>query len=737
MPRSILLLSTIATALTLNHAVAREVDQATVERLSRHWLDQQALRRTDARTIRDVSRIAEAPAGVTAYLVRLRPRGYLVLLGDTRLPPVLAFGLHGDGNLSPGPGNAFGALLRRDLQRLQRGLAIAAGTRDADSPAEAAAIATFFAANQGRWAALQGEAAADAAATATLATGVVGPLLATTWNQNRHYNFLMPADPYGSGPGSYYDDKVPTGCVQTAWAQVLKYYEWPPHGRGTRQYQDTWGALRGTHTADFADPYDWANMQPAYAYTSEYGAEQVAAVSELLYELAVLNEADFESGGSSTASHAANIDQYLLYQSSGYVDTGVADGLRAEVTAGRPAVGYIPNHAVVVDGYRDDLGGNYFHVNYGWGGSNDGWYLLGAIPGGGLDAFHASRPSYDPLIESAAYAPGTSRIDLTWLSPAKVSPPIERFRVSVAQDQYYSQWSDEGVDLTRWTTGPVTGWEHKAGVWQAAASDGRTTLYSDLWPAWLVLRDIVVPQTGATLALDYKLLLRSGGRLAVAVSEDGLYWTDLYQERGSDSYVVPAWQSRSIDLSAYAGKPISLRIGQEPVVSTTWSYWYGGGIWLDRLTLGNTSLRTWSVVDDYVDAASRAYAIAGSGPAVPQVRVEAMVEGAWTGSAVGTVSGTASTAPAAPSNLAASAASGPRVDLTWQDNSDDETFFRLERRTGSSGAWTVVAKLKANVTAYSDTGVSPRTTYFYRLLAGNGSGKSAYAPKVKVTTLRR
>ena len=74
--------------------------------------------------------------------------------------------------------------------------------------------------------------------------------------------------------------------------------------------------------------------------------------------------------------------------------------------------------------------------------------------------------------------------------------------------------------------------------------------------------------------------------------------------------------------------------------------------------------------------------------------------------------------PAAPSALAATAISGSQINLTWQDNSGNETGFRVERRQGS-GSWQVAGVMAANTTSLSDTGLAAGATYF---VSSSGSG---------------
>ncbi|MBC7363342.1 MAG: SBBP repeat-containing protein [Candidatus Aminicenantes bacterium] len=91
------------------------------------------------------------------------------------------------------------------------------------------------------------------------------------------------------------------------------------------------------------------------------------------------------------------------------------------------------------------------------------------------------------------------------------------------------------------------------------------------------------------------------------------------------------------------------------------------------------------------------------------------------------------TRPAAPTNLVATAVNERKINLSWTDNSNGETGFRLEKKTENS-SWSVLATLAANVTSYSDTSVVENTTYTYRVFAFNDSGDSASSNEETVTT---
>ncbi len=89
-------------------------------------------------------------------------------------------------------------------------------------------------------------------------------------------------------------------------------------------------------------------------------------------------------------------------------------------------------------------------------------------------------------------------------------------------------------------------------------------------------------------------------------------------------------------------------------------------------------------------------------------------------------------APAAPDNLAATAVNYERIDLTWTDNADNESGFRIERK--SDATFSEIDTVGANVTTYNDNGLTESTTYTYRLLAYNAGGDSTWSNEAVETT---
>ena len=119
----------------------------------------------------------------------------------------------------------------------------------------------------------------------------VGPLMTTTWDQLTPYNNLLPAASSGG--------RVYTGCVATAMAQVLNYFETPEHGYGSRTiyYGSTPVSADFEHTY-----YDWDNMRDNYTY-GNYNDAEALAVATLMRDCGVA--ANMEYGGSAEGGSGA------------------------------------------------------------------------------------------------------------------------------------------------------------------------------------------------------------------------------------------------------------------------------------------------------------------------------------------------------------------------------------------------------------------------------------------------
>jgi hypothetical protein len=88
----------------------------------------------------------------------------------------------------------------------------------------------------------------------------------------------------------------------------------------------------------------------------------------------------------------------------------------------------------------------------------------------------------------------------------------------------------------------------------------------------------------------------------------------------------------------------------------------------------------------------------------------------------------------APTNLVATQGTTARIDLTWTDNADNEAGFKVERSQDGGTTYAEIASLPRDTTAYSDLGLLPGRTYFYRVMAWNALGNTAFAGPASAAT---
>jgi len=211
------------------------------------------------------------------------------------------------------------------------------------------------------------------------------PLLTTQWGQGYPYNTLCPTKG---------NQHCPAGCVATAMAQLLRYWQWPVQGKGYSWATDGNGE---TYSATLEHTYAWPAM---LSTTREYADQPISAqaVAQLVYDCGLSVNMNYDTDGSGAATPVK-----AFYENFGYVPTSMRmynaecfsaaewfAMICAEIdqhrplyfratsltSGGRDAAG----HAFVVDGY--DANGNV-HVNWGWDGDFDGYYALSRMNPGG------------------------------------------------------------------------------------------------------------------------------------------------------------------------------------------------------------------------------------------------------------------------------------------------------------------------------------------------------------------
>ena len=283
--------------------------------------------------------------------------GFVVVAGDERVPQVLGYGRTGSfltGNIPPA--------MQDWMTEMDREIAYLQSHRDV--PVH------------------QPVKRADA----------VRPMLTTQWDQGEPYNNLCP---------TYNDGKVRavTGCVATATAQIMNYHKWPLQGTGSHSYRcNVNGSDLTILSADFSQShYEWDLMLDSYDPTSS--EESCYAVAKLMSDVGISIEMNYgSSSGAQETDVLTALTSYFGYSDRHYLlqrDLFSADEwdqmLMDEISAGRPILycgfaysqGSLGGHAFVFDGF--DTNG-YFHVNWGWGGAYDNYFLVSVLaPSSGND----------------------------------------------------------------------------------------------------------------------------------------------------------------------------------------------------------------------------------------------------------------------------------------------------------------------------------------------------------------
>ena len=212
----------------------------------------------------------------------------------------------------------------------------------------------------------------------------IAPLLNVNWGQGLPYNVLLPHVPGSSNAHAY------VGCVAVAMAQIMSYWQYPARATKTipgytsyagRTYQTVMPSLP---PVDF----DWESMHNTY-YTNDSTSDECLAVATLMrYSSSALQSSfNLSATNSYTRKIPTTLIEFFGYKNSAryvYRETfstqAWEDLIYGELAAGRP-VAYGGNkqsagHAFVCDGYD---GEGRFHINWGWAGKSNGYFLLNLL----------------------------------------------------------------------------------------------------------------------------------------------------------------------------------------------------------------------------------------------------------------------------------------------------------------------------------------------------------------------
>ncbi len=400
------LLSLMAMLLVAVSVNAKPVDAVKARQVAETWMTAKGMKNVSA--LQDVT--AQTPF-TEFYVFAADGGGFILVSADDCVKPVLGYSVTGTFVVKDLPAHVrdFFAGYEQEIRYWKQQEARRNGLSSANGP---------WPEVSGQWQML-----ANGEMPPALLTTAVSPLLTTTWGQQPLYNDLCPYDTLGAS-------RTVTGCVATATSQIMKYHNHPSTGYGSHSYHASNDSSDyGTLSANFGNTtYQWSTMPNALSSTSS--AAQVNAVATLMYHVGVADEMGYNIGsrggsgannynlyGTLQRSSQSSLQAYFKYRPdmvvfgrSDYSDSEYCAMLRAEIDQQRPILysgrDYAGGHSFVLHGYDNN---GLFYVNWGWRGSDDGYYAIGALnPGEGGDGGNATYTFNDANVVVTGIRPNTN-----------------------------------------------------------------------------------------------------------------------------------------------------------------------------------------------------------------------------------------------------------------------------------------------------------------------------------------
>jgi subtilisin family serine protease len=323
---------------------------------------------------------------------------------------------------------------------------------------------------------------------------------------------------------------------------------------------------------------------------------------------------------------------------------------------------------------REEVWSDDFEGAFGWttGGINDFWGLTEEASRSSSHSL-TDRPNEDYLPNTQSYA-RTSVIDLSSKSGAVLTFWFKG--ASQSSDFFYVRASDDGVNFDELIL--VIG-EYQGIYWTGSQSTFA-----------LAIADLGPYDGAGSFYLQFNFYSNADGAV-----EEGWFFDDVTITAASLIYAGTEYQSmQGTSMAA-------------PHVSGI-----AGLIKGFDFSLTNTEIKL--AIESSVD---------------PKAGLNGLVA---TGGRVNAYN--AITPCSAPSNLSAGAASAYQINLGWTDNAHNEMGFKIERKDSPAGVYSHIATVAPKTTSYSDTTVTPLTTYSYRIRAFNAAGDSGYSNEDDATT---
>ena len=377
------------------------------------------------------------------WVVALAPNGHVIFSGSDLVDPIVGFSKNDF--VEPDPKSPAYSVLEEASASVVAIEAQGDGTRHA------------------RWAKLLGGGASKvsllkAADIENPETVVIPPFLESHYNQWQPYNDYVPVYEASTNTLDYYRGRCPCGCVATAAVQGFRHFRWPARidrvDSFSHSFTDAnnvkivfplrfnghvpvdWNVLDDDYvnhtsvcvTNYYSGGYSW-RWESNYDLRGTVPESTRYPIARLIMFADVLANMSFKSSGSSAnyGTVAGNASDWYtqgtwVSATDARVQSDIANGVPVQVT--------VPGHAVVGHGWANDGSNKYIYLNYGWGGSNDGYYNINGstIQEVYVGHYPRAKPQIDPLPKVCE-----TNVTLNWHFPGFYTNKLSGFTVSVSK----------------------------------------------------------------------------------------------------------------------------------------------------------------------------------------------------------------------------------------------------------------------------------------------------------------
>ena len=447
----------------------------------------------------------------------------------------------------------------------------------------------------------------------TVTNIIVARLKDAHWTQGAPYNDYSPKGT------TVFTSGWEAGCVATAAAQELYYWQWP--WRLDAVHETSHPVLNESNLAlrfDGNVPFDWESMQDSYGDGATL--KQKHAAAHLVLACQSLVQMRFVSGGGEAMKNLPGTMEWFEY--AGQVTPRASDAnlaaLRADMEFGSPVQTGINwneygGHEVVGLGYAigtNSVGEakNLIWLNLGWGGGSDGWYDLEESTSSKTTTVVKAvqlgfRPIKSVQIEPIAPVSGSS-VTLNWHLPNCYANKISGFTVakktpSASTTTWTDDFSTGGKGRSSNTNEMIVTNERLYG-WQGTASGVYT------------YDEVLLLTESSVLSYKYHDDYMAGMSVRVEAKIGDGAWQTISEPSLHGGWNYASATTETVNLGAYAGKGARFRFVVEYVNASIWSTGVNAAnVWFDDLSVSNVKTFETVSTDTTIAAAARSTTFSG------------------------------------------------------------------------------------------------------------------------------